>query len=540
MRHGVFRIFCAVAVVAAAACGGGGAGQESGRSGEPVRGGRVVYGLPAETPGGFCLPEAELDQSGKIVAGAIYDTLTVPNGDGEYVPYLAESVTANETYDEWTITLRRGVRFHDGSPLDAQVVKDNLDAYRGAYAARHPLLTTFVFENVADVVVVDDLTVRVTTTTPWAAFPAFLHFGGVIGIMARAQLDDPDSCDRELIGTGPFVLEEWSPNDHLTVVRNPDHWRDGADGEALPYLDEIEFRVVIESTQVLNGLAAGELDAGYINKPQTIAALQQAAERGSLSAVTGNEANEVRYVLFNEARPPFDRVEARQAVALALDPARIAEVMSSGVHEPANGPFAPGNAGHLDDTGYATDDLDAARDAVARYEEAAGEPLAFTLLAAADVEHTAEAQLLQDMIREAGAEVTLESVDLPQLIERGLAGEYQAASWLNHPGGDPDTQYVWWHSDSPLNFGALDDPEVDELLEAGRAEPDPAERVALYEDLNRRLAEQVHGAWFTWNTYAVGSSLDVHNVLGDPLPDGSEPFGGLANGHPVSAMWVDG
>lgn len=539
MLQRVVRICGAVGLIVAAACGGGDGGQQGAGSGEPVRGGRLVYGLTAETPSGFCLPEAELDQSGKIVASAIYDTLTVPNGEGDYVPYLARSVTPNETYDEWTITLRPGVRFHDGSRLDAQVVKNNLDAYRGAYDSRRPLFTVFVFENVAGVEVVDDLTLRISTTTPWPAFPAFLHFGGTIGILAQAQLDDAASCDREPIGTGPFAFEDWAPNSHLTVVRNPHYWRPGADGDPLPYLDEIEFRIVGEPSQMLNGVEAGELDAGYFNKPQTIAALQQAADSGALSAAISNEASEVRHILFNEARPPFDDVDARRAVALALDPGRVADVVSGGVNEPANGPFAPGGVGHLDDTGYETNDPAAARDAVARYEEENGEPLAFTLLTAADSDSAAEGQLLQEMISDAGVEVDLELVDETQLIEQGVAGEYQATVWLNHPGGDPDMQYVWWHSESPLNFAAMDDPEVDDLLAAGRTETGPTERAAVYEDLNRRMAEQVHGAWFTWNTYAVGSTTDVHSLTGGPLPDGSEPFGGLGNGHRVDAVWIE-
>ena len=86
-----------------------------------------------------------------MVADTIYDTLTRPNADGDYEPWLAESVEPNDDYTQWTIKLREGVKFHDGSDLTAEVVKNNLDAYRGQYPTRSPLLFTFTFANIASV-----------------------------------------------------------------------------------------------------------------------------------------------------------------------------------------------------------------------------------------------------------------------------------------------------------------------------------------------------------------------------------------------------
>ncbi|MCB1269913.1 MAG: ABC transporter substrate-binding protein, partial [Microthrixaceae bacterium] len=186
-------VLVAVALVASA-CGGGDSSEAGDDASvdestlEPVYGGEIAYGLEAENNNGWCLPEAQLAISGMQVANAIYDTLTAQNADGDYVGFLAESVEPNEDFTQWTITLRDGITFHDGSPLNAEVVKNNLDAYRGEYPARQALLTMFVFEPVTAVDVVDDLTLTVTTT-PWTTFPAYLS--GRIGIMGQAQLDDP-------------------------------------------------------------------------------------------------------------------------------------------------------------------------------------------------------------------------------------------------------------------------------------------------------------------------------------------------------------
>ena len=146
-----------VLAVVAAACGGSSNDKSSsGRKGDaqstsigndgktPKRGGTLRIAVAGETNGGFCLPEAQL-ASGINVASAIYDTLTAPDSSGQPVPNLAKSVDHNADYTAWTIKLREGVKFHDGTPLDAQVVKNNLDAYRGVYPTRKPLLFLFTF-----------------------------------------------------------------------------------------------------------------------------------------------------------------------------------------------------------------------------------------------------------------------------------------------------------------------------------------------------------------------------------------------------------
>jgi peptide/nickel transport system substrate-binding protein len=142
----------------AAACGGGGGGGGGATgaqkgvpkdNGKPVEGGSLTYGLEADTLGGFCPPTAQLAAGGIQVFQALYDTLTVPNDKGEYVPYLAKSVTPNADFTQWTIVVRDGVTFHNGSPLNADAVKLNLDQFRKG------VLFQFVFPDVSDVSVVD-------------------------------------------------------------------------------------------------------------------------------------------------------------------------------------------------------------------------------------------------------------------------------------------------------------------------------------------------------------------------------------------------
>ena len=525
-----------------AACGGGddttGSGDDTSKTttdaGTPTPGGSVAYGIEAETSGGWCLPEANLAISGIQVARAIYDTLTLPNADGDYVPYLAKSVTPNATYDEWTIELRDGVKFQDGTALTAEVVKNNLDAYRGQYAKRSPLLFIFVYENIDTVDATGPLTVKVTTKTPWPALPAYLYANGRIGIMAQAQLDDPQHCDTNMIGTGPFVKKEWKVNDHLTVERNPDYWN-----QPYPYLDSIEFRPVPDADQRMNSLEGGDLNMIATNQALNIDTLRGLAESGDVDLVEGPEYAEVAYMMLNAGKPPFDNILARRALAYAIDRDTLREVLTKNVLTNASGPFAPGSMGYLEDTGFPEFDLAKAKDLVAQYEKETDLPFEFTITNNADSSSQATSQMWKEMAEQAGMKVDLKMVEQGAEIDDAIAGNYDTDLWRNHPGGDPDLQYVWWHSGSPVNFNKFADPEIDRLLDAGRVESDPAKRTKIYSDLNRRFADQVWNVWSQWTLWVIASDPSVHGVMGPDLPDGSKPFPGLADGHQLTGLWVE-
>lgn len=112
----------------------------------------------------------------------------------------------------------------------------------------------------------------------------------------------------------------------------------------------------------------------------------------------------------------------------------------------------------------------------------------------------------------------------------------------NYPGGDPDLQYIWFKSDSPVNFGRTNDPEIDQLLDEGRAEPGPEARATIYEDINRQFGEDIWSLWLNWTTWRVSAQPPVHGHTLDTLPtlpDDSEPFTGLANGHPTLGLWAE-
>ncbi len=470
----------------------------------------------------------------------MYDTLTAPDVNGDFVPFLAESVEPNGDYTQWTIKLRDGIKFHDGTDLTAQVVKNNLDAYRGEYPARQALLLPFLLEPISNVDTVDDSTVVVTTDIPWPSLPNALHGGGRVGIMAQSQLDDPDTCDARLVGTGPFKFEEWAVNDHLTVTRNPDYWQHDDDGNALPYLDRIEFRPIIDPTARVNALLTGDINAMHDYTATGTEQLDEAAAAGEIAVEQSALFPEVSYTLLNASAPPFDNLDARLAVAYATDREEFNQIRNLGLFDTASGPFGPGSLGYLEDSGYPEFDLEKAQEHAEKYESETGSPLKFTYTHPSDLESTQSAQLLQSQWAEAGIDVSIVAIEQAALISQVISGNYEAIAWRFHAGGDPDDNFVAWHSGTPLNFGRLADPELDAILEEGRSEPDRSRRDEIYQDVNRTFAVEAYSQWLNWVQWSIGTATDVHGVLGPNLPNGEEPFPGLATGHPLSGMWIAG
>ena len=546
---------------ASGSSGSGGSGSSSADTTKPVEGGSVTYGLEAETAGGLCLPEAQLAISGIQYAHAIYDTLTAPNADGKFVPFLASKVEHNADSSVWTVTLRDGIKFHDGTPLTATVVKNNLDAYRGSYPGRTPLLFSFVFAKYIKDITADDAakTVTITANQPWPAFDSYLWSSGRLGIMAQKQLDEKGECAKDLIGTGPFKLKEWVVNDHFTAVKNPDYWQKDKDGNQLPYLDQITFKPVEDSQARFNALQSGQFDLIHTDSAIIEEQLRALASRGQLTNNESDKFDEVVHIMLCTAvdpasdkvcpGSPFSNIHARKAVALALDRDSLIHVREKDIPKKASGPFAPGAVGFLDDAGFPQFNLDQAKQEVAAYKADTGKDLEFTWGTGTDPESIETQNFLKGMFEAAGMKVSTYQVEQTQYISVGIQRNYQMYDWRNFPGSDPDSLFVWWHCDTapavptapcdnPVNFNGFNDPTISADLDKGRTESDPAKRKASYEDMNRQFSKQLYDIWTYWPVWDVPTATKVHGVLGPDLPDGSKPFEGLATGHPLTGLFV--
>lgn len=496
-------------------------------------GGDIRFGLEAETTGGYCLPTSQLVVSGIQVAAAVYDTLTMPNTKGEYVANLAESVTPNATFDQWTIKLRPDITFHNGEPLTADAVKQNLDAWKRGR------LFQFVYSNMGDVTVVDPLTVSVTTKTPWPAFPAYLYLQGRAGIVAPAQLANPDTCAGNLIGTGPYKLDtpgDWKVNESLKVVKNDGYWKTDAKGNPLPCLDSITFVPIPDSPSRETQLQGGQLDVIHTSSAQSIESIESTPDLDIVFDKKGNR--ETRYYLINASKAPFDNPKARQALAYALNPKEINTIRQKDLFDLATQTMDSSSPGYQKKSGYPKFNLNKAKQLVNEVKAETGGTFDVAFLTTNDSENGAEGQLLIEQAKAAGMNARLVQVDQSALVNELLGGNFSVTlvrNFHSDPAFGDAANYVWWSKGSPVNFSKFDDPNVQAALDAGRTSTDPAALEQAYTDFNKAMASGVYvvPAWYsTWGL----ASRDVTGQAGAPLPDGGGKALVLNGRFPVETM----
>lgn len=507
----------------------------------PVRGGQLVYGIEGDVTS-LCLPEGQLAIAGMQMARAIFDPLVVPNAKGGYSPYLAKSVEPNAEYTEWIITLRPDITFHNGEKLDAQLVKDNLDAYRGVPGGkRASLLMTFVFKDIDQVTVEDPLTVKVTTTRPWVAFPASLYAGGRLAILAREQLEaEKATCDKEPIGSGPFRLVSWSSDGTVRLAKNENYWIEAPDGDPYPYANAVEFRFMPNDGARISALQRGDINVMHSSASAEIAStMAQLRDAGAINLIVSQDQTETAYYMLNASKAPFDTLEGRVAAAQAIDRARIIREANGGLPTAATGPYAPDVLGHLADNGAPAYDLEAAKKAVQRLK-GQGMNTTISILGSTNPSSIRQSVLAKEMLEQAGFTVNLEVEVQSALIQRAIEGDFDMVTFRNQPGDDPDVNSIWWYGGALLNFGRFEDPTIDALLDKGRVSSEIEVRRAAYEDVNRRLGAQAYNIWLFFQPWAVALAPNVHGVLGPELPNGDQPTTRLANGHSMAGLWIDG
>jgi peptide/nickel transport system substrate-binding protein len=478
----------------------------------PRRGGGLTFATEAEI-NSFDPRVGAWDNTAYLYARTVYDPLFTQASDGSIKPYLAQSITPNADYTQWTIKLRPGIRFHDGSPLDASTVKVNLDG-----VAHSPLTGPFLL-NMAGTRVVDSLTLVASMYTPWVPFPSYLTnaSGYVCGLK---QLADPSGRARP-IGTGPFMFKEWVPGDHFTAVRNPDYWRPG-----LPYLDSITFKPLPDPRARGDGLRAGDFEVVHSSDTQNVADLLHRpgfVQVNDLNSVLGEP--DQNFIMLNTSVPPLNDLRVRQALAHATDQQKVIDTLYNGLTRPADGPFPPGSP-YYGPTDYPQHDLSSAKALVADYQREKG-PISFKFATVNTEKGRLRNELLQSMWREAGIQTDIVEVEQSPLIVDAITGNYQACGFRQFNCPDPDANYPWWSSTTAapigkqgLNFTRYRDPQLDAGLVAGRTQVDPTVRAAAYRLVAARLGAGVPYIWIGPSVWIVAASAVVGGLTRATLPEG--------------------
>jgi peptide/nickel transport system substrate-binding protein len=546
----------------------------------PVQGGTLVYGLEADTANAWAPYRASYATSGYVPLSAVSDSLFAVTDAGETVPLLVESVEHNADYTQWTMHIRDGIKFQDGTVLDGAAVKFNIDSTRASPLSGAALATIDHIEATGQ-----DVTIF-TKGGPWVALPGYFGYGALGYMMSPkwlASLPDvpqrvqgspvydaalaatpADGDPARPVGLGAFTFDSYTPGNgnSFKAKRNPDYWRGpkGITGEKLPYLDEIDAVVAVDEDSRSNSTRAGDFDIMMTSMGDTI---KQAIDDGTLEINSSSRYGETQYLLLNvaagdtdpegkNASSPLLNLDCRKALAYAIDRDRWAKERGGGLQSPANGPFPPGSVGYLEDNGYPEFDIAKAQAEMDVCLQALGtDHIDFTFNTTNDPFNVESNSLIVSMWQDAfGDKVTtkITPIEQGQYIGLALTGTFNAFGWRNHGGLDPDQQRLWWASASAapigslaLNFGRFKDPEMDKQLDIIKSNPDPAARKAAAEEVNRIFGKQVYNWWQAWALWGIISQPYVNGVQANVLPDGTKGIGlAFAGRHQLNEMWCDG
>ncbi len=481
------------------------------------QGGSLTVGLELDIPGFDPLKVGVYDTAAVTAAGLLFETLTILDNDGKAKPKLALSWTSSDDFKIWTFKLRPDVKFHDGTPFNAQAVAWNFARQKDP---KNNCRCAFYIANILGVEPKDDLTVVYTLKDPSVNFPSLLtrpdqnsSVHSPTAIQAKG-----DDYNRNPVGTGPFVLKSWTAGDRMVVERNPNYWNKGK-----PHLDRVVLRPLPDSQSRFASLKSGESDLVWVDEFEADNIVR--AKKDPTLQVLSYAGSGAAVVAINTKVAPLDDVRVRQALVMALDRKKMSEALTNGLARPASNPYGDGSWVKCKDDGALPEDPAKAAALIKDY----GKPVEFKMLFTATPRGRANGQILQQLWKSVGANMEIEQVDQATIPPRAFQRKFDITPWRIVDFPDPDTQmFANFYSKSPLNLANYTNPELDKQLEDARVTPDEAKRAEFYCAASRIINQQATWFWTFQNTYYAVAKAKVKGV--------PKLYGGIID---VSDAWLE-
>lgn len=529
-------------------------------------GGDVTVGI-LNTISGWCFSNA-LTGDALGATRTVYESLVERDSRGNFIPHLASKWASSEGGKVWTFTLRPNIKFSNGEDFNAEVVKMNMDLGRGAVISGKLGSYTYsgiaygstgvgVNANIMSIDAVDPLTVKITLERPDNDFIGLMYRAGRYVMRAPGQILTPEgkanttsttaSCSLKGIGTGPFMIQSYNPNE-LVVVRNPNYWRKDAAGTQLPYLNSVTFVVVKEASQRAAALRRGNLDAASFTTGESTFILDLRKRKSVVTEYAGKAASWGQWVPNqNKTGSPFKYQNCRLAAAFAVDWKTYNKVRFKGLGV-YSGSIVGSDHIMFTKNGAPTYDVAKAKEYVAKCNTdlgAAG-PMKLTLYADTSTSSLNNVKEVQKYLEAAGIQMNpifqAESAVLIASIYRGGGNLYDFAEGT--PAEGPGSGYVLpffvtgafpANSTNPIAKTALgigynkvialgnhSDTQVDNLLYAAQAETDPAARKKKFQEATAYMQATgmaiptVHTATYTF----VNNKSKLKGITQFKNPDG--------------------
>ena len=491
----------AAAAVLLTACGagaaGGNGGATEGATGDPVAGGTATVLVPSEPRTLDPALTGNHGASGAVIGNALYGTLLVNDPKtGDIKPSMATAFTTTDGGATFELTLHDRLVFSDGTPLDAAAVKVNWDRMRDP-------ATGSVYRSDASLVasteVAGPTTLKVTMAVPVPNYAYSIITSSMNWIASPAALaKGAQAFDAAPVGAGPYTLKEWRRQDAIELVRNSKYW-----DAPRPYLEALTVKPATDAGQRFNTIISGGADVAVETSWQNLRkATDQHLPSDVLPLSGGN------YVALNTRRAPFDDPRAREAVVDAIDQQALNVSSFNGTAQLVDTLFAGTSPLHTDQPASAPDKARAQQlfDQLA----AEGKPVAFTFTSTSATESKAQAEAIQAQLSAyKNVSMQIKTVEYAQIPALQNTHDFDAtvtsAAFL-----DPDPR-LWtaFSGKSKVNMSGIDDPQLNDALDKGRAATDVAERKSAYQVVQDRLVALHPLLWLTRFASGAVSAKDV-------------------------------
>ena len=535
-------------------------------------GGKLIVSGEAEVANAWTPAAMQCDSYCQQRARSFFDPVAALGADNKVHPYLAEKIEPNAEFTEWTITLRDGIQFTDGTPVDADAVIYNLQASGTGLLIANALPDIAKVDDPSGATNADGTPKKILkiekkddkTFTIFMgkggdpdqplAWPGFdFYLSGQFGLIAsktwlEAVAADPTKASMP-VGSGPFIVESYTPRDVLVVKKNPNYWQKDANGVQLPYLDEIDFKVIEDSQTAEEALQNGELDIFSTSAAQVISDFREDPENFPMSEQT--DFVETNYILIDLAKPgPTADARVRCALSMAIDRQEVIDLTEGGLTEVANGLFSPGQEGYLEDNGFdPAQNIEAAQALIDDYKADNPGDVNVTYGHTATALGDQRAELYKGYWSAIGVNTTIDVVPQDKFITNALFGDpgFFMYGWRNHAGLNVDQQNFWWNSTAgppdgqlALNFGRIHDDKIDALLADARSNPDAAARKKDAEDINRQMAKECYQIPESYTLWGTPHKPEVQGLGATVLPDGTlaRDGAGFSGQFWVNALWI--
>ena len=460
----------------------------------------LTVGLDADPPRlDPALSTAFVDRQ---VMNQIFDKLVDVDEKLKVVPMVAKSWKVSNAGLTYTFKLNTGIKFADGTALDAAAVKYSIErnlTLEGS--ARKGELSS-----VKEVTAPDAATVVINLKVPYGPLLAVLSDrSGMIVSPTAAKKSGADFAN-EPVGSGPFSFVSRKRQDNITLKANAAYWR------GKPKLDGIVYRPFPDGDVRVANLLSGAVQVITPVDPKDVATIQKNAKLD----VTTFQGLGFQGVWMNIGRPPFNNKLVRQAFSASLDRDAINKVVFLGTVKPAAGPFPPGTPAYSAAIKVQATDLAGAKK---KLVQAGKTSVPFTLLTAPGAVNAQLAQLYQAMAAQVGFSVKIETVEFGTLLDRADKRNYDAVmlGWSGRP--DPDGNiYEFFHTGGSNNQAGYSVPGIDSLLEKARAQTAMSARVATYNVALGKIVDDSPYAFTYFSSNTVGAAKSVTGLR--LVPDG--------------------